>query len=437
MTALDETHDPRRKSWVASAEGHKEFPIQNLPLGVFSLVGGTPRGGIAIGDEILDLKSALDEGLFRGPAQQAAMAAAGPALNACMALGREARVALRKRVSSLLAADSFERSKMEKLARKLLHKASSCTLHLPAAIGAYTDFYAGIHHAHNGGVRNRRDPPLSPNYKHVPVAYHSRASSIVPSGARLHRPNGQLKLGADASPSFGPTRKLDVELELGVWIGPGNALGEPIPIADAADHVVGLCLLNDWSARDIQAWESQPLGPFLAKNFGTTISPWIVTMEALAPFRQAQPPRPEGDPQPLPHLWGGADQERGAFDIDLEMLLVTEAMRAKGTPPHRLSLSNVRHLYWTVAQMVAHHTSNGCNLQAGDIFGSGTISAPERSGWGSLAELSADGGEPIALPGGETRTYVQDGDEIILRAYARRAGQISIGFGDCRGRIVA
>jgi fumarylacetoacetase len=435
-TVLDETHDPVRRSWVASARGDTAFPIQNLPLGVFSPRGAAPRGGIAIGDEILDLEAALAAGVLSGAAEQAGIAAAGPTLNPLMALGGGARSALRRRASALLAADGAEQARMKPLAARLLHRAADCTLHLPAAIGAYTDFFAGIHHASNAGTRAGRQPPLMPNYKHIPVAYHSRASSVVVSGTPLRRPNGQHVAPGEETPRFGPSRKLDFELELGVWVGPGNALGEPIPISAAGDHVVGLCMLNDWSARDIQRWEMPPLGPFLSKNFGTTISPWVVTMEALAPFRQAQPPRPPGDPRPFPYLWDDADQQQGAFDVEIEALISTAAMRRAPLPPHRLALSNVSHLYWTLAQMVAHHTCGGCNLQPGDLFGSGTISAPGRAGFGSFAELSEDGTVPLALPSGETRTFLEDGDELILRANARREGFVSIGFGDCRGRVV-
>ena len=432
---IDETHDPRRRSWVGSAQGHSDFPIQNLPLGIFSPRGDAPRGGVAIGDEILDLKAALDAGLFSGPAEEAAATASGAALNPFMALRREPRAALRKRLSSLLAADGGEQTKVRQLAATLLHKASECTLHVPAAIGAFTDFYAGIHHASNGGRMRRPDQPLLPNYKHVPVAYHGRASSVCASGVPIRRPSGQFKLGNEAEPRFGPCRKLDIELELGVWIGPGNALGEPIPIAQAAEHVVGLCLLNDWSARDIQDWEMQPLGPFISKNFGTTISSWVITTEALAPFRVSQPARPAGDPRPLPYLWDDRDQEAGALDVGLEVLLSTAAMRAKAMPPQRLAQSNTLHLYWTLAQMVAHHTCGGCNLRPGDLFGSGTISAPTAAGYGSLRELSQDGKQPIKLPSGETRSFLEDGDEVIFRASARRDGYVSIGFGECRGRI--
>ncbi|MGH7063960.1 MAG: fumarylacetoacetase, partial [Stellaceae bacterium] len=389
MSAIDETHDAGRRSWVASAQGHSEFPIQNLPFGVFSPKGGgVPRGGVAIGDMILDLKATLEVGLFDGDARRAAEAATGPALNPLMALGAGPRTALRKRLSALLAADGSERAKLEGHAARLLHNATECTMQLPAAIGNFTDFFAGIHHARNGGRRRDPNNPLSPNYKYVPVAYHSRASSVRPSGVGIRRPNGQRKTPDEAAPSFGPCQKLDYELELAVWIGPGNALGEPVPIGHAADHIFGLGLVNDWSARDVQGWESQPLGPFLGKNFGSTVSPWIITAEALAPFRVAQPDRPAGDPRPLPHLWDDADQQGGAFDIALEAFLLTEGLRAKGLPAHRMSASNTTDLYWTLAQLVAHHTSGGCNLEAGDVFGTGTISGPTPEGWGSLMELS-------------------------------------------------
>jgi fumarylacetoacetase len=433
---IDETHDPGRRSWVASANGHPEFPIQNLPFGVFSAPGEAPRGGVAIGDEVFDLKAALDAGLFSGPAENAAAAAAGPTLNALMGLGKGPRTALRRRLSDLLLAGGEHESGAKRVGA-LLRKTDACTVHLPAAIGAYTDFFAGIHHAFNAGLRAGRQPPLTPNYKHVPVAYHSRASSVIASGTPVARPNGQTVLPGEEEPRFGPCRKMDFELELGVWIGPGNALGQPIPIAQAGDHVVGLCLLNDWSARDIQRWEMQPLGPFLAKNFGTTISPWVVTTEALAPFRHPQPSRPAGDPRPMPYLWDEADQKQGAYNVELELLILTEGMRAKRMPPHALARSNANHLYWTVAQMVAHHTCGGCNLQPGDIFGSGTVSAPGRSGFGSMTELTDDGTRPLTLPSGESRAFIEDGDEVILRATARRDGYATIGFGECRGRITA
>ena len=437
MSGIDETHDPKRQSWVASANGHGEFPIQNLPLGVFTAPSGSgPRGGVAIGEMIFDLGAALDAGLFSGDAAKAAEAASGPVLNPLMALGPALRQALRKRVSALLAADGAERAKAEAIAARLLHPLAHCTLHLPAAIGEFTDFFAGIHHARNGGMRRDPNNPLGPNYKYVPVAYHSRASSVRPSGVPIRRPSGQRKAPNEAAPSFGPSQKLDYELELAVWVGPGNAQGEPIPIARAGDHIFGLGLVNDWSARDVQQWESQPLGPFLGKNFGSTVSPWIVTAEALAPFRVAQPERPEGDPRPLPHLWDEGDQRGGAFDIALEAFLLTEGLRTKGLPPHRMSGSNTTDLYWTLAQLVAHHTSGGCNLGAGDLFGTGTISGPTREGYGSLMELSADGTRATTLASGETRTFVENGDEVIFRAHCRRDGFAPIGFGECRARIV-
>ncbi len=423
---LDDTHDPARRSWVASANGHSEFPIQNLPLGVFSPPGNGPRGGVAIGDSVFDLGAAVS--LLTGDAARAARAAAAPTLNALLALGSGPRAALRTQLSALLDAAALPRP-------ELLHGAAACKLHLPASVGDYTDFFAGIHHATNTGRQFRPENPLLPNYKHVPVAYHGRASSVRVSGAAVRRPNGQRKPASDSAPSFGPCRNLDFELELGVWIGPGNAPGEPIPIARAPAHVAGFCLLNDWSARDIQAWEYQPLGPFLAKNFCTTVSPWIVPSEALIPFRVQRFPREPGDPAPLPYLDDPADTQSGGLDITFDVLLLSAAMRAAGEPPFRLARSNARHLYWTVAQMVAHHSCGGCELRPGDLFGSGTISAPTPDGFGSLLESTNGGRAPIALPSGETRRFLEDGDDIILRARAEREGFVSIGFGECRGRV--
>jgi fumarylacetoacetase len=437
---IDETHDRARQSWVASANGHAEFPLQNLPFGVFSPPGTTvpnaqPRGGIAIGDMIFDLRAAHQAGLFSGEAESAAEAAAGASLNPLMALGAAPRRALRWQVFTLLAADGAGRDTAEPLANRLIHRAGDCWLHLPATIGNFTDFFAGIHHATNGGRRRDPDNPLSPNYKYVPVAYHSRASSVRESNVSVRRPNGQRKLPDEAAPTYGPCRKLDYELELAVWVGPGNHQGEPVPIGHAGEHIFGLGLVNDWSARDIQQWESQPLGPFLGKSFGSTVSPWIVTAEALEPFRVAQPPRPEGDPRPLPHLWDDRDQQNGAFDIALEALVLTARMREQSVAPHRVSHSNTLDLYWTLAQLVAHHTSGGCNLMPGDLFGSGTISGPTEAGWGSLSEQSLDGTRPFTLETGETRTFLEDGDEAIFRAHCQRDGYAAIGFGECRARI--
>ncbi|GGF41353.1 fumarylacetoacetase [Aliidongia dinghuensis] len=435
MSALDQTHDRTLTSWVTSANGHADFPIQNLPFGIFQPHGGSPRGGVAIGDEILDLREAVSLGLFEGPAREAAEAASGATLNPLMAVGAAARRALRLRLSELLAEHGAERAKVEGYATILLHQAADCTLHLPARIGDYTDFYAGINHATNVGRLFRPDNPLMPNYKYVPIGYHGRASSVRVSGGDVVRPNGQRKPASEEFPSFGPSRNLDYELELGIWIGPGNALSQPIPIAQAAEHIVGYCLLNDWSARDIQGWEYQPLGPFLAKNFHTSISPWLVTAEALAPFRSAQPARPEGDPRPMDYLWSEADQQAGALDIRLDVLLETATDRVAGRRPVRIGGSNTRELYWTPAQMVAHHASGGCNLAPGDLFGSGTISGTTTDSFGSLLEITEGGRKPLALPAGETRRFLEDGDEVIFRAHGVRDGFVSIGFGECRGRI--
>jgi fumarylacetoacetase len=299
-------------------------------------------------------------------------------------------------------------------------------MHLPAVIGDYTDFYAGIHHAVNVGRLFRPDQPLLPNYKHVPIGYHGRSSSIVVSGTALRRPLGQRKGPADDAPAFGPSRRLDFELELGIWVGPGNDLGAPIPIADAADHIAGFCLLNDWSARDVQAWEYQPLGPFLAKNFATSISPWVVSPEALAPFRVAQAARADGDPAPLPYLLDARDQAQGALDIELMVSLQSQPV----------STSSARHLYWTAAQLVTHHASNGCNLRPGDLLGTGTISGPGPESLGSLLEITQGGKAPVTLASGSTRTFLEDGDEVTMTARARREGYASIGFGEVRGRVL-
>jgi fumarylacetoacetase len=432
---IDETHSPGRRSWVASANHHADFPIQNLPLGVFTPPDGASRGGVAIGDDIFDLAAALELELFDGLAAQAAQAASGATLNPLFVLGREPRRALRLRLGEILDADGRDRARIESLRSRVLHRAADCRLELPAAIGDYTDFFAGIHHATNAGKLFRPDNPLMPNYKYVPIGYHGRASSIQASGTLVHRPNGQRKPAAESVPSFGPSRNLDYELELGVWIGPGNDLAAPIPIAEAADHIAGFCLLNDWSARDIQAWEYQPLGPFLGKSFLTTISPWVVTPEALAPFRIAQAPRPPGDPAPLPYLFDDGDRATGALDIELEVLLLTPGLREKGLAPHRLAASNARHLYWTVAQLVSHHTCGGCNLRPGDIFGTGTISGPSEDTLGSLLEISAGGRQPVTLPSGETRRFLEDGDTVMMRAHCQRDGFATIGFGECRGAI--
>ena len=432
---IDRSHAPARRSWVASANQHPEFPIQNLPFGVFTPEGGRPRGGIAIGDEIFDIASALKLGLFNGLAARAAEAACGATLNSFLALGREARNALRQAAGDVLDADGKDRARIEGLRADFIHSAAGCRLEVPAMVGDYTDFFAGIHHATNAGKLLRPDNPLLPNYKHLPVGYHGRASSIVSSGVSVRRPSGQRKAAGEQAPSFGPSRSLDFELELGVWIGRGNPLGTPIAVSRAADHIAGFCLLNDWSARDIQAFEYQPLGPFLGKNFCTTVSPWVITPEALAPFRMPQPPRPPEDAAPLPYLIDPSDQAAGALDIELEVFLCSQSLQSKGLPAQRLAASNARHLYWTVAQLVAHHTCGGCNLRPGDLFGTGTISSDAPDGLGSLLEISAGGRRPVELGSGDTRRFLEDGDTIILRAHCRRDGFATIGFGECRGTI--
>ena len=413
---IDATHDPNLTSWVAGAQGHGDFPIQNLPFGTFSPPNEAPRPGMAIGDSIIELEALTAAGLIHAAPTQLFQVLAMPAL----------RKSLRQQMSQLLSDTRYHEA-----ALPYLHAAADCTLHLPVTIGDYTDFYAGIHHAQNVGALFRPDNPLLPNYKHVPIGYHGRASSIRPSGTPVRRPRGQTRAPDAEMPVFGPSKRLDFELELGIWVGPGNELGHPIAIGQAAQHIAGFCLLNDWSARDFQAWEYQPLGPFLAKNFHSTISPWIVTPEALEPFRAAQAPRPEGDPKPLPYLWNEKDQAQGNLSLELEVWLQTEQMRE----PVRLSHSHARHMYWTFAQIVTHHACGGCNLTTGDLLGTGTLSGPDKAGPGSLLELSDGGKTAIELPSGETRTFLLDGDTIILRARATAPGFVSIGFGDCSGKI--
>lgn len=424
---IDATHAASRKSWVASANDHPDFPIQNLPLGWFGTHAGRARAGVAIGDAVFDLAAAADADLLSASLAQAVV---GCTMGVNPLLQAEVRQALRREVGVLLDADAKPRP-------DLLHAQSDCVLHLPATIGDYTDFYAGIAHAINVGRLMRPDNPLLPNYKYVPIGYHGRASSVRASGAQVRRPNGQRKPANETVPSFGPCRSLDYELELGIWIGSGNALGTPIPIGAAWDHIAGVCLLNDWSARDIQGWEYQPLGPFLAKSFITTVSPWIVTAEALAPFRIAQGARPAEDPAPLDYLFDQTDQRTGALDIDLAVTLQSAEMAAQGMPPMSLTQSNARHLYWTAAQFVAHHTCGGCDLRPGDLFGSGTISGPAPDSRGSLLEITEGGRQKLTLPSGETRAFLDDGDTVRIDGHCRRDGFATIGFGACEGRVTA
>ena len=425
---IDETHDPSRTSWIESANTHPDFPVQNLPFGIFSPPRGGPRIGVAIGNKIVDLKALQEVGLL---GEQVIPALAETTLNALFSAPAGVRLALRRRLSALLS-DSMYRTAIE----SLLLDTALCTLHLPASIGDYTDFYVGIHHAKNVGQLFRPDNPLLPNYKYVPIGYHGRASSVQVSGRPVVRPKGQSKAPNADTPSFGPSRRLDYELELGIWVGCGNQLGVPIDIADAPGHIAGFCLLNDWSARDVQAWEYQPLGPFMAKNFHTTVSPWVVTIEALAPFRIQQPPRPPYDPKPLDYLWNDNDQRNGAFAIELDVFLTSARMREAGLGAHRLSQGSASNMYWTAAQIVTHHTSNGCNLNPGDLLGTGTISGPDPGGYGSLLEITKNGSEHMALPTGETRGFLEDGDEICFTAVARTQGRVPIGFGTCRATVL-
>ncbi|MBV8045583.1 MAG: fumarylacetoacetase [Paludibacterium sp.] len=431
---LNETHDPALKSWVESASrAGQDFTLQNLPFAVFRRDGSGEafRGGVAIGDEIVDLAALASARLFDGEAAQALAACAAPTLNDFMARGPQAWSALRLALSRALRAGSAQTAAL----RPCLVPQGDAEYALPARIGDYTDFYASIHHATNVGRLFRPDNPLLPNYKWLPIGYHGRASSIGVSGQRFVRPSGQIMAPGAERPSVGPCQRLDYELEVGIFIGAGNALGTSIALDDAEAHVFGLCLLNDWSARDIQAWEYQPLGPFLAKSFATTISPWIVTLEALAPYRAAWT-RPAEDPQPLPYLESVAQRRMGAFDIQLEVWLQTERMRREGQTGERLSHTSFRHAYWSVAQMVAHHTVNGCGLQPGDLLGSGTMSGPEPGEAGSLLELSVGGKQPLRLANGEERRFLQDGDTVILRGFAERAASARVGFGAAVGHIM-
>ena len=417
---LDATHDPGLESWVASANRPgTDFPIQNLPFGVFRRrgAGEEPRGGVAIGDQVLDL-AALG-------------IRTGPTLNRLAALGAAKLRELRK----LLSLGLSTKAGRKKLERWLVPMAKA-ELFLPVSVGDYTDFYTSIFHATNVGRLFRPDNPLMPNFKWVPIAYHGRASSVVVSGTPIRRPHGQTKAPDAPAPVFGPSRRLDYEAELGFVVGRGNALGRTIPIKKALDHVFGVVLLNDWSARDIQAWEYQPLGPFLGKSFATTISPWIVTLDALAPYRVPAFARAEGDPAPLAYLADEADQREGMLSIEVEMTLRSARMRADKQPPARLSRANYASSYWTPAQLVAHHASNGCNLRPGDILGSGTISGAESGSLGALLELTAGGRAPVTLPNGERRGFIEDGDELVLRGRCRREGRATIGFGEAAGRVL-
>ncbi len=425
--------EERMISWVESANSERtDFPLENLPFGVYSpSVGGTPRIGIAIGDEVLDLRGADEIALLDTLPEEVRAACSDDSLNRLMSLGRSAATVLRRRVTGLLLAE--DRSAEHHL-RPLLTPMRHVRMHLPAVIRDYTDFYASLHHAENVGKLFRPDNPLLPNYKHLPVGYHGRASSIVVDGAEVRRPWGQRQPVPGTVPVFEPSRSLDYELELGFFIAEGNSLGEPVPVNAADAMIFGLCLLNDWSARDIQAWEYQPLGPFLGKNFATSISPWVVTMDALAPFRTGTSVRGGDDPALLPYL--RVDTSTAGLDIVLEVSISTAKMRQQGSAPSLLARTNSLHLYWSLIQMIAHHTSNGCNLRPADLLATGTISGPTSDSLGSMLELTRRGADPIRLASGEMRSFLEDGDEIILRGYCERFGAVRIGFGECRGVIL-
>jgi fumarylacetoacetase len=434
---IDATHDAALRSWVPSANDPKtDFPIQNLPFGRFRRRGSEhATTGVAIGNRILNLEAALSRQLFdaasRAPAEMCAASLAD-----FMSAGSDAWRALRIALSDMLRenSDSGRRASAQEAA--LLVAPQDAEMLLPCRIGDYTDFYASIAHATNVGSMFRPDNPLLPNYKWVPIGYHGRASSIVVSGTPVRRPSGQIKPDAADQPRVAPTQRLDYELEVGLVVGPGNALGDSIPIARAGAHLFGVVLLNDWSARDIQAWEYQPLGPFLAKNFASSISPWVVTTAALAPFRAQARPRDAGDPPPLPYLADPEDQRAGAFDITLEVYLQSRAMREQGQAAMRLSRSGFSGMYWTPAQLIAHHASNGCNLQPGDLLGSGTVSGESRDARGCLLELTWRGSDPLTLPSGETRRFLEDGDVVTLHGYCERPGYRRIGLGSCTGEVL-
>ena len=437
LSETDATHDATLRSFVASArEPTTDFPIQNLPLGVFQRrASDAPRIGCAIGNLVLDLRAGKERGLLQGLPTQVLAALEGTALNGLMACPAHERRALRHRLSHLLREDGAQVTARPQAEAVLVPQAEVEML-LPAAVGDYSDFYASLFHATNVGTMLRPEQPLLPNYKHVPIGYHGRASSLVVSGTKVKRPSGQTEpSSAGGPPSFGPSRSLDYELEVGAFVAEGNALGQTIPLAEAERHVFGLVLVNDWSARDLQKWEYQPLGPFLAKSFATSVSPWVVTLEALAPYRVPAFSRPAGDPRPLPYLADENDAARGGIDVRLEVALQTRVMREAGQPEAVLSRSRLSSLYWTLAQMLTHHASNGCNLRPGDLFASGTVSGPDKSERGSLLELTWRGSEPLALPSGETRRFLEDGDEVILRGHCEREGFARIGFGECRGIV--
>lgn len=433
MTQLNPTHDPARRSWVASANlPDTDFPIQNLPFGIFSDAAAA-RAGVAIGDQIVDLNQCVAAGLLVGDAALAVHACAGGRLNALMALEPRYASALRAQLSDLLRADGPQLEQARAAAGRILVGTDQAVMHLPCEIGDFSDFLTSLHHTERHGRFKGLADPLPAAFKSLPVAYHGRASSIRVSGTEVVRPNGQFK-DAEGALRYGPAPMMDFELELAAFVGRGNALAAPVPIDRARDHIFGYCLLNDWSAKSIQWWE-QVLGPFLGKSFMSTISPWIVTEEALAPFRLPAPPRGAGDPAPLPYLHGARDQAEGGIDIGLQAWISSPGQRSAGQPATLITQTHLQNLYWTFGQMLAHHASNGCNLRPGDLLGSGTISGADDMARACITELTNAGRDPLALGNGELRTALEDGDEIVFRARAARAGAVAIGFGECRGRI--
>ncbi|MBD0410054.1 fumarylacetoacetase [Pseudoalteromonas distincta] len=434
MSLINETHDINLTSWVESANvDNCDFPIQNLPFAEFRRKGSDEafRGGVAIGDQVIDLAKLSKLNVLTGDAKTAADAASEATLNTFMGLGKQYWSALRLALSKALRAGSDHQQALS----DTLVAQSDIEFSLPCRIGDYTDFYTSIYHATAVGSLFRPDNPLLPNYKWVPIGYHGRSSSIDVSGQTFHRPKGQTKAPDAKVPSFGPCKRLDYELELGIYLGKGNALGDAIAIENAENHVFGFCVFNDWSARDLQAWEYQPLGPFLAKNFASTVSPWIVTTEALAPYRTSWT-RDENDPQPMDYLESKANRDQGAFDIQMDVKIQTQKMRSEGHNPTRVSTSSFKHSYWTVAQMVTHHTVNGCNFMPGDMLGSGTQSGPTHEEAGSLLELSRGGKEKITLSNGEQRSFLEDGDNVIMRGWCEKEGYARIGFGSVESTVL-
>jgi len=437
ITTQDETHDPSALSWVESANDRAtDFPIQNLPFGAFRQRDRSEvHIGVAIGDSVLDLNECVENGFLTQVDHPTIQACRADSLNELMSLRRPQRLALRKQVFRLLHAAAGV-SVRDSLGQLLIGM-SDIDLQLPAKIGDYTDFYASLFHATNVGSMFRPNNPLLPNYKWIPIGYHGRNSSIVISGTGIRRPHGQTMTEGAATPGFGPSKRLDYELEVGMFVAGGNALGSPVPAAEAEEKIFGLCLVNDWSARDIQSWEYQPLGPFLSKSFATTVSPWVITLEALVPFRIPAFTRPSGDPLPLPYLTNETDRQWGGIDLTLEVAITTPKMREQKVPPCRLSRSSFSEMYWTLAQLLTHHASNGCNLRPGDLLASGTVSGSTPDSRGCLLEATWKGERKIQLPTGEELGFLRDGDEVIIRGWCEGAGRARIGFGECRGRIHA